>query len=108
MIPQQTALQVQAQLDAGVPLVFLDVRQPEEYAIGHIAGCKLIPLGELPSRLGELEVAPDEPIVVYCHHGVRSLRAVNYLMQMGFTNVVSLAGGIEAWSLQVDPSIKRY
>ncbi len=94
-------------LDHGVPVLLLDVRQPEEHAYCHLPGSVLIPLAELPARLGELEVG-EELIVVYCHHGIRSLSGAAILQQAGFTNVASLAGGIDRWAQTVDPAMPRY
>ena len=104
-IPEITVKELHA-LDAEDkrPLV-VDVRQPEEYEIGNINGA-LIPLGELPDRLDELEShRNDEQIVVHCRSGGRSGRAVEFLQSQGFTNVVNLKGGILAWSAEVDPSV---
>jgi len=108
MIRQLTVHQVKAKLDAGEPLVFVDVRQPEEYAICRLPGGILIPLGELQHRAGELEVPNDAAVVVYCHHGVRSLSGAYVLQQAGFEDVASMAGGIDAWSALVDPTVPRY
>ncbi len=84
----------------------LDVRTTEELTLAALPGALHIPLHELPTRVGELN--PDAVIAVLCHHGVRSLTAARYLEQSGFSDVSSVAGGIDAWSLQVDPSIARY
>lgn len=108
MVQQIHPTDVKAKLDAGEPVVLLDVRQPEEYAICHIAGSVLIPLGELPQRAGELEIPDGATVVVYCHHGMRSLNGAMFLTQVGIPNAVSMAGGIEAWSTQVDASVPRY
>jgi adenylyltransferase/sulfurtransferase len=93
-------------LDEGRPVTVLDVRNPEEYAIARIEGSKLIPLHELKDRLGELD--PAATIVAHCHHGMRSARAVQFLRQMGFDRSINLAGGIDAWSDEVDSSVPRY
>lgn len=89
----------------------LDVRQPEELAVARIAGALHIPLGELPARVGELG-APSAtgalPLVAFCHHGVRSEMAGRILERNGFTGVAHLSGGIDAWSVMVDPSVPRY
>ncbi len=83
-------------------VTLVDVREREEHVISHIAGCKLIPLGELQARaLQELKV--DEQIVVYCAHGVRSLHGLLALRQLGFQNLKSLEGGIAAWEEQNGP-----
>lgn len=108
MIRQIHPADVKAKLDAGEPVVLLDVRQPEEYAICRLAGSVLIPLGELPQRVGELDVPDGATVVVYCHHGMRSLNGAMLLAQAGIPNAVSMAGGIEAWSTQVDPAVPRY
>jgi adenylyltransferase/sulfurtransferase len=84
----------------------VDVREPHEYQIARIEGARLIPLGELAARLGELDSARE--VVLYCHHGVRSMAALQELRRAGFRRLRSLRGGIEAWSLEVDPSVPRY
>ena len=89
--------------DAGAQL--LDVRQPWEFARASLPGAVLIPLGELPLRLGELD--PSRPVIVYCHHGARSYQALRFLAHSGFTQTAHLAGGIAAYSL-LDPSIPQY
>jgi molybdopterin/thiamine biosynthesis adenylyltransferase/rhodanese-related sulfurtransferase len=93
-------------VDEGREVTVLDVRNPEEFQIARIPGAKLIPLHELRDRLGELDTAAT--IVVHCHHGPRSTRAVHLLRQMGYAKAKNLAGGIDAWSLDVDPSVARY
>lgn len=90
------------------PVVLIDVREPWEHEVAAIAGSTLIPLGELPARAGEVKSVPDELVVVYCHHGVRSLSAAALLQRLGLQNVASLAGGIDAWSCEVDPEMPRY
>ena len=90
----------------GEQLFLLDVREPHEWDIGRIDGASLIPLRTLPSAVGGLDRQRDT--VVYCRTGARSARAVAYLQQLGFERVWNLAGGIHAWSDQVDPSIPKY
>jgi adenylyltransferase/sulfurtransferase len=87
-------------------LVVLDVREPHEYEIARIDGARLIPLSELPGRLRELDGRAE--IVTHCHHGVRSLQALALLKGAGFAKVRSLQGGIDAWSVAVDPEVPRY
>jgi len=87
-------------------LVVIDVREPHEYEIARIDGARLIPLSELPGRLRELD--GRAAIVTHCHHGVRSLQALALLKGAGFANVRSLQGGIDAWSVAVDPEVPRY
>jgi sulfur-carrier protein adenylyltransferase/sulfurtransferase len=83
----------------------LDVREGWEYELVRLPGAKLIPLGTLPQRVGELD--PKRPVAAYCHHGGRSLQALRFLQGAGFTEVAHLAGGIDAYS-QLDPSVPRY
>jgi rhodanese-related sulfurtransferase len=88
--------------------LLLDCRQVGEYETARIVGSLLIPMGEIGDRLEELEPHRDRLIVVHCHHGVRSLRVAHALRQNGFPQVQSMAGGIDAWSLQIDDSVPRY
>jgi rhodanese-related sulfurtransferase len=108
MIPQIHATDLKAKLDAGEPIYLLDVRQPNEHDYARIADSTLIPLHELPGRLDDVAPPAGTLVVVYCHHGVRSLSGAAILQQAGHANVASLAGGIEAWSTLVDPSVRRY
>ena len=91
---------------ANPALVVVDVREPHEYQIAHIEGTRLIPLSELPGRLRELD--GRAPIVTLCHHGLRSAHALELLKGAGFGRVRSLRGGIDAWSVDVDPEVPRY
>ena len=95
-----------AALLAGGGASLLDVREPQEERIARIEGSVLIPLRALPARLAELD--PSRPIVVYCHHGVRSLRAVELMRGAGFARARSLRGGIDAWSRERDAGVPRY
>ena len=92
--------------DADNNLIVLDVREPEEIAIAPFPDALHIPMGDIPSRLTELD--PDAEWVVVCHHGVRSAQVAMYLAHMGFARVSNLIGGIDAWSLTADPSTPRY
>ena len=100
--------QLAAKLQANEPVYLLDVRQPWEYETAALPGSTLIPLGELPRRAAEVNPPPGALLVVYCHHGVRSLSAAVLLERLGFRDVVSLAGGIDAWSGLIDPTLPRY
>lgn len=84
----------------------LDVREQWEYNVAKLEGSHLIPLGTLPQSIGKLD--RNAEIVAYCHHGMRSADAAGFLIQQGFPNVKNLVGGIDAWSVQVDPSVPRY
>ena len=100
------AQEVKEKLDRGEKIVLLDVREPWEFNFNRIDGGIHIPLADLPQRFNELD--PETEIVSYCHMGVRSLKAALFLKQQGFTKVWNLAGGIDAWSQQVDPKVPRY
>ncbi len=107
-VDEVTAEELARRLRTGEGLLLVDVREPEEYERARIEGARLIPLGQLEQRLGELEPWRGRPIVVTCHHGPRGVRACRLLREHGFEDVRNLAGGIEAWSLTVDPEVPRY
>lgn len=90
----------------GGECILLDVREDDELKICRIAEAAHIPMGDIPRRMGELDRRKE--IIVFCHHGVRSYNVASFLKQQGFANVKSMAGGIEAWSVNVDPSVPRY
>ena len=92
----------------GDSFVLLDCREQDEWAYCHIDGAMLIPMSDLQSRVAELESFRASQIIVYCHHGVRSLRVAMWLQQQGFNHTASMSGGIEEWSLNVDPAVPRY
>jgi MoaD family protein len=105
-VPEVTAEELKRQLDRGENVFVLDVREPNEYQICKIAGSKLIPLGELPARVSELD--RDRDLVVHCKMGGRSAKAVALLQERGFTRVRNLKGGILAWIDRVDPTQSKY
>ena len=84
----------------------LDVRQPWEYDVCHIADCQLIPMGQIPTELDELD--KDRETVVICHHGIRSRQVGYYLEQAGFDNVINLKGGVDAWAKVIDKTMATY
>ena len=88
--------------------LLLDVREADEYATAHIEGAVLVPMSELRERIGELQPHRGRRIVVHCHHGGRSLRVVHALRERGFDQAQNMAGGIDAWSLEIDPQVPRY
>ena len=88
--------------------LLLDCREQSEYETCQISGSTLIPMNEVEARLSELEGWKDKPLVVHCHHGMRSLRVANFLRANGFPQAQSMAGGIEAWSVEIDESVPRY
>jgi adenylyltransferase/sulfurtransferase len=99
-------VELKAKIDRGDDFVLIDVREPHEYRICNIPGARLIPLGEFPKRVGELDAASD--IVIHCRSGVRSAKACAVLRQAGFQHVRNVVGGILAWSDKVDPSMPKY
>ena len=92
----------------GEDFLLLDVREPAEYETARIEGSTLIPLGQIEARHAELAEWRERRIVVHCHQGPRSAKACERLVVLGFERVEILAGGIEAWSLTVDPKVPRY
>ena len=97
---------MQARLEQGEKLVLIDVREPWEYALCRIEGAKHVPLGTLAASL---ETVPDvDEVICYCHHGMRSLDAAAWLRFQGIERAKSLAGGIERWSIEIDPQVPRY
>ena len=104
--PEITATELAGEMKNGFDLLLIDVREPYEQEICHIAGSVLIPLGELPARLDEID--SHRETVTYCHGGVRSMRALEILRAAGFASVRSLRGGIDAWATDVDSTVPRY
>jgi molybdopterin/thiamine biosynthesis adenylyltransferase/rhodanese-related sulfurtransferase len=105
-VPHISAPELKAKLDRSERFVLLDVREPFEYEICRIPGSRLIPLGQLPSRMSELDSADE--IVLQCKSGARSARALKLLQEAGFGKLSNLEGGIIAWSDEVDPSVPKY
>jgi rhodanese-related sulfurtransferase len=101
-----TPAEVKRRLDQGQKLLLIDVREPWEFDICNIAGAKLIPMGTVPANLQALDT--DDDIVIYCHRGMRSLDVAVWLRGQGVERAKSLAGGIERWSLEIDPKVPRY
>jgi rhodanese-related sulfurtransferase len=95
-----------ARMAEASPPVVLDVREPQEIALARFPGALEIPMNDVPGRLGELD--PDAEIFVLCHHGMRSAQVAGFLAGQGFDRVGNVTGGIDAWSLLVDPSVRRY
>lgn len=104
---QFNAAQLQDYLiEAATPPLLLDVREPWEFAIGHIMESRNLPMHQVPAAVSELD--PHQPVVVICHHGMRSLQVGYFLENAGFTQIINLQGGIDAWSREVDPTIPMY
>ena len=106
MIGKIDPVTLKARLDRGESVLILDVREPFEIALAPFPGATHIPMGDIPSRLTELDNRRET--VVVCHHGVRSAQVAMYLAQNGFEHVLNLSGGIDAWSEDADPSTPRY
>ena len=100
--------QVQQLCDADTELLLLDCREPEEFAVAAIAGACLLPMNEIEDRRQELAGNENKPVIVFCHHGLRSAQVAYWLRQQGFGQAQSMAGGIDRWSQEVDPSLPRY
>ena len=104
---------LRSRMDSGDPLALLDVREPFERDLASIPARGVvdlaIPMGEIPNRMDEVvQVAVDRPVVVYCHHGQRSMTVARWLAARGVSGLLNLDGGIDAWSTRVDPSTPRY
>lgn len=104
-----TPADVKRRLDAGEKLWLIDVREPAEHVIARIAGSELIPMNTVPVSISTLEEkADDGTLIVFCHHGMRSASVVNWLRGQGVAQSQNMAGGIDRWSLDVDPQVPRY
>lgn len=104
---QITATELKKRIDAGDDIQLIDVRQPDEYNFAKIEGAKLIPLGEIIQRMNEID--ENRETVVHCKAGGRSARAIQALQQAGFKGeLINLAGGITAWSNEVDSKVPKY
>jgi rhodanese-related sulfurtransferase len=101
-----SALEVSILRDNNEDVVLLDVREDSELAICRIEGALHIPMNEIPERCEALPL--DRPLVVFCHHGMRSMNVLHYLESRGFENVINMGGGIHAWANEVDGTISRY
>jgi adenylyltransferase/sulfurtransferase len=103
-----SAFDVHRRRTRGEEMLLLDVRGPDEFQKAHIEGATLIPVDELGDRVEEIAEFRNRVVVVHCHHGPRSRRACQLLQEHGFLRIEELTGGIEAWSITVDPDIPRY
>jgi rhodanese-related sulfurtransferase len=105
-VPEMDVAELARRRDAGETIAVLDVREPWESELCRIEESRLVPLATLPQHLGELP--RDRPLVVLCHHGMRSGHAVAWLRANGFDNAVNLAGGIDAWAREIDSAMRTY
>jgi rhodanese-related sulfurtransferase len=104
-----TPVDLKRRMDAGEPIVLIDVREPAEHALARVASAELIPMNSIPAHLERLEAEADESLLVaFCHHGVRSLNVVAWLRAQGVSNAVSLTGGIDRWATEIDQLIPHY
>jgi adenylyltransferase/sulfurtransferase len=101
-----TPKELRERLTRGDKLLLIDVREPHEHQICRIEGAQLIPMRTIPARLQSLDTGDD--VICYCHHGMRSLDVAAWLRSQGVENAQSLAGGIERWSAEIDPTVPRY
>jgi adenylyltransferase/sulfurtransferase len=102
-----TAIELKARIDSDEDIQLIDVRQPDEYAFASIPGAKLIPLGEIMSRMSELD--PSREAIIHCKMGGRSARAIEAMERSGYAGkLTNMVGGITAWSNDVDPSVPKY
>ena len=106
MVEHKTVQEIAALLRSEAPPHIIDVREPWEWDIAHLEGSDLIPLSTLPARVEALD--PSRAYALLCHHGMRSEMAANWMAQHGFTQLINIDGGIDAWSIEVDPSVPRY
>ncbi len=102
-----TPLDVKDRVNAGENLRFIDVREEDEHRTARIEGAELIPMSSIPAALGKLR-RYQEPLIVFCHHGMRSLKVVSWLRKNGIRDCLSMDGGIDRWSLEIDRSVPRY
>jgi len=103
-----TCAEVRTRLDSPGELLLVDCREQDEFDLVAIEDAQLLPLSELTEKYQVIDAHRDRPIVVYCHHGMRSLRATNWLRSQGFAQVQSMSGGIDQWAVDVDPTLARY
>ncbi len=108
LLPEITAREASARLASSTPPRLIDVREQEEWAICRLPGAELLPLSQIGALASVRLTDPAQPLLIYCHHGVRSARVAEFLQAKGFSDVTNLGGGIDAWSLEVDPAVPRY
>jgi rhodanese-related sulfurtransferase len=101
-----TPAELKEHMERGERVLLVDVREPAEYELARVEGARLLPLSRFPEWAGTLD--PEDEIVFMCHHGIRSAQVCAYLAREGFPKLYNLAGGIDLWSCEVDPSVPRY
>ena len=107
-----TCQETSALLQSDKPMLLVDCREPEEHAIVNIESAKLIPMQSIPNQLDSIKEGLEDlektPLVIYCHHGMRSAQVATWLRGNGFPQAQSMAGGIDAWACEIDPNLDRY
>lgn len=99
--------EVKALLGGGTDVTLIDCREPFEHEIVHLADARLMPMGQIPTEVAKIKELPS-PVIVYCHHGMRSAQTAQWLRANGISAAQSMAGGIDAWVTEIDPSLPRY
>lgn len=107
-VPEISVVEAQRRLSGPTPPRFIDVREADEFELARLPGAELLPLSQWPAVAAEKLTDPSQPVLIHCHHGGRSARATEFLLRNGFRDVTNVAGGIDAWSVEIDPSIPRY
>ncbi len=107
-LPEISVAEARQRLAGPTPPRLIDVREAGEFAFARIAGADLLPLSQWPAIAAEKLTDPAQPLLLLCHHGARSAQATAFLVQRGFADATNIAGGIDAWSQEIDPSVPRY
>ena len=107
-VPEISVAEAHSRLAGAQPPRLIDVREPDEWALARIEGAELLPLSQWPAIAQEKLTDPAAPLLIQCHHGARSAQATAFLLRSGFTDVHNVAGGIDAWSLEIDSAVPRY
>ena len=107
-VPEISVGEARQRLAGPVPPRLIDVREADEFETARIPGAELLPLSQWPALAAEKLTDPAQPLLIHCHHGGRSGQATAFLLHNGFTDVTNVAGGIDAWSQEIDPSVPRY
>ncbi len=107
-VPEVSVVELQSLLAAPNPPRLIDVREPDEWDHCRISGAELMPLSQWPQRAIEHLKDKAQPLLIHCHHGGRSARAASWLLEQGFADVRNVAGGIDAWATEIDPTVPRY
>ena len=107
-LPEISVAEARDRLAGPTPPRLIDVREADEFETARIPGAELLPLSQWPAIAAEKLTDPAQPLLIQCHHGARSGQAASFLLSNGFTDVTNLAGGIDAWSQEIDPSVPRY